>query len=89
MVYLHTHISPANMHRFVKRAVKRAVKRTKPILNGRWNRKKPMVQLDLANHDHSEYKYVHTQYDNSMDVALCALQSLHIPPKNADPDDTQ
>ena len=33
-----------------------------------------MVQLDLANHDHSEYKYVHTQYDNSMDVALCAAR---------------
>lgn len=62
------------MRRFVNRAVKR-----KPIRNGRWNRKKPMVQLDLANVS----KYVHTQYDNSMDVALCALQSLHIPPKNA------
>ena len=79
MVYSYTHITYThNMRRFVNRAVKR-----KPIRNGRWNRKKPMVQLDLANHDHSEYKYVHTQYDNSMDVALCALQSLHVPPKNA------
>lgn len=58
------------MHRFVKRAVPRA----KPILNDGTGK---MVQLDLAN----TYKYVHTQYDNSMDVALCALQSL--PPKNA------
>lgn len=52
---------------------------------GRWARKKPMVKVDLANHDHCgssicRTSFVNNTYDNSMDVSLCALQSFHVNP---------
>ena len=52
---------------------------------GRWGRKKPMRKVDLANHDHCgsnicRTSFISNQYDNTMDISLCALQSLHIYP---------
>lgn len=59
----------------------RLIRKRKPILLGRWNRKKPMVKLDQANHDHSNYRHTLSSYDSSMDVALAALQSFYTNPK--------
>lgn len=52
-------------------------------LLGRWGHKKPMVKVNLANHDHCgssicRTTFVANQYDNTMDVNLCALQSFHV-----------
>ena len=40
-----------------------------------------MLKVDMANHDNSNYKYAHSQYDNTMDISLAALQSFHVHPK--------
>ena len=64
----------------------------KPVQLGRWSREHELRKIDLANHYHcggpacSNTKITksttvsHESYDNSMDVAFCALQSFHINP---------
>lgn len=52
---------------------------------GRWGRKKPMIKVDLANHDHCgsnicRTTFVPNQYDNTMDISLCAFQSFYVYP---------
>lgn len=52
---------------------------------GRWSRKKKMLKVDFANHDHCgsnicRTSFVSNHYDNAMDVSLSALQSFHLNP---------
>lgn len=55
----------------------------KPIRLGRWKRVKPMRKVDLANSDHcGTCKYQpKNDFDNSMEISICALQSLYVYPK--------
>lgn len=53
-----------------------------PIRLGRWNRTHAARKAELANHDHcGTCRRVPEAYNNDMDVALCALQSLHVMPR--------
>lgn len=63
----------------------------KPIMLGRWDVQHSARKAELANHDHcggpqcSKTSLTKTQappeeYDSSMDVAICALQSFHAHP---------
>ena len=56
---------------------------------GRWSlvssQKVMNRKVELANHDHCGpcpplKKYDEDAFDNSMDIAVCALQSLHVAP---------
>lgn len=44
-----------------------------------------MRKVDLANNDHcGTCKYEpKNEYDNSMDISICALQSIHVHPKKS------
>ena len=63
-------------------------KKTSPPKLGRWSRSHEKKKIDLANHDHcggpmcSNTKLTKSTdtHDNSMDIAICALQSFHIHP---------
>lgn len=64
-------------------------KSSMPIRLGRWgvgsNQKILDRKVELANHDHCGpcppiKKYESDAFDHSMDIAVCALQSLHVPP---------
>jgi hypothetical protein len=54
----------------------------KNIILGRWKRVKPMSKVDFANTDHcGTCKYTpKNDFDNSMDISICALQSMHVHP---------
>lgn len=67
--------------------------KSKPIILGRWGRHNAARKAELANHDHcggpqcSNTKLTKAQeydnmmeYDNTMDITLCALQSFHVNP---------
>lgn len=70
-------------------------KKVRTIMLGRWDTHKPARKAELANHDHCGgpqcsktvlTKYFDTSggYDNSMDISICALQSMHAyPGRNA------
>ena len=69
----------------------RLFRNTKPIMLGRWGVHHSGRKAELANHDHcggpqcSKTSLTKTEaeveeYDNSMDVAICALQSFHAHP---------
>ena len=54
----------------------------KPIRLGRWKRVKPMRKVDFANSDHcGTCKYEPKNDFDSMDISICALQSMHAYPK--------
>ena len=60
-------------------------KKHKPVPLGRWNTSNAERNAELANHDHCGgpqcSKVELTQYyDNSMDIAVCALQSFQLYP---------
>ena len=57
---------------------------SKSIRLGRWNKAKPMHKVDFANTDHcGTCKYTpRNDFDNSMDISICALQSMHVNPVN-------
>jgi len=66
-------------------------RKSKPIMLGRWGVQHSARKAELANHDHcggpqcSKTSLTKTEvdveeYDSSMDVAICALQSFHAHP---------
>lgn len=78
---------------FLNRNLSRLFRTTTPLKNGRWTREHADRKIDLANHEHcggplcAETKLTKSndnsnksEYDNSMDVAVCALQSFHVNP---------
>ena len=73
--------SPKKMRRFASNIFKKH----KPVPLGRWNTSNAERNAELANHDHCGgpqcSKVELTQYyDNSMDIAVCALQSFQLYP---------
>lgn len=62
---------------------------------GRWSREFPERKIDLANHDHcggpvcsntklTKMKHLpDDSYDNTMELAICALQSFHLSPSKS------
>ena len=69
------------MHRFIPKILKKH----KPPLLGRWNTESPERKSELANHDHCGGPQCNKveltkYYDNSMDLAICALQSFQLYP---------
>lgn len=63
-------------------------KKSPPPKLGRWNRNHEKRKIDLANHDHcggptclnTKLTKSTDTHDNSMDIAICALQSFHVNP---------
>jgi hypothetical protein len=56
------------------------LRRMRPILLGRWNRKRAGRKADLANHDHcggvvcGRAELTKAAYDNTMDVIMCVVE---------------
>ncbi|MAE79228.1 MAG: hypothetical protein CL967_05615 [Euryarchaeota archaeon] len=60
-------------------------KKSRDIRLGRWSRQHQARKAELANYDHcgtcgTPKKRVES-FDNSMEISLCALQSMHAYPK--------
>ena len=72
----------------MQRIISKIFKKHQPPKLGRWNTAHPERKSELANHDHcggpqcSKVELT-TYYDNSMDLAMCALQSFHLYPSNS------
>ena len=66
----------------------RLFRKVAPIKLGRWGNKKPMTKVDFANSDHCGTCVYHAQdeFDSSMEISLCALQSMHSYPKREETD---
>jgi hypothetical protein len=65
------------------------LKKSRPITLGRWARNNEARKVELANHDHcggpqcsNTELTKSTEYDNTMDFTMCALQSFHVNPTN-------
>lgn len=62
-------------------------RKTQPIRLGRWARTNAKRKIDLSNHDHcggilcEKPLPKKDDYDNSMDLSICALQSFHMYPR--------
>lgn len=59
-------------------------RKQQPIRLGRWARTSVKRKVDLSNHDHCGGTLCEKplpkkdDYDNSMDLSICALQSFHM-----------
>lgn len=64
-------------------------KKSSPIRLGRWTRTYEKRKVDLSNHDHCGGVGCNTplpkkqEYDSSMDLSICALQSFHVHPQTS------